>query len=352
MTEMEYPRRLKALRKRLEAVAADGLLITNPANVAYLTGFLGHDATLLITKRDAFFITDSRYVEEACAIVPSVFHVELAGGTAFEKITSIVKTAKLNRVGFEGYHMPHSVASRLKRYLGSSKLIETKKILEDIRSVKDADEIKAIRNSINLNGKIFKKNAGLVRPGAIEQDIACSIEIDFLRHGSKKAFDTIVAAGANSSKPHARPGSRAVSKNSFVMIDMGCVLSGYCSDLTRMVITGSPIPRFKKIYHIVKTAQEKAIALVKPGFPISGLDRAARGYIEQKGYGNNFGHSLGHGIGLEVHEEPSVSFRNDGNIKEGMVFTVEPAIYIPGFGGVRIEDIVLATKDGCQILTR
>lgn len=349
---MDHKRRIRALQKKIEDLALDAILITHTANVSYLSGFQGHDSSLLITRKKAFFITDSRYLEDAKNTLDRSFCVELASNSTFESIIRIIKNARVRSLGFEGMHLAYTPATRLKKYLGAVKLVDARGCVETIRAIKDDDEISAIRRSVKLNAMVFRKTASSIRPGMSEEAIARGIELDFLHHGARHSFLTIVASGLNSSKPHARPDITKVKNNSFVMIDMGCILDGYCSDLTRMVVLGKASVRFKTIYCIVKTAQERAIKLIRPGAVIAQIDRAARGYIEQKGYGSYFGHSLGHGVGLEVHEEPSVSWRNEERLKAGMVFTVEPAIYIPGFGGVRIEDMVLVTKNGCEILTR
>lgn len=349
---MDHKRRIEALRKRLADLSLDAILVTHEANVAYLSGFEGHDSSLLVTGKEALFITDSRYVEEANDALGGLFRVELASNSAFESIVSITHRERVRRLGFEGMRLAYTVAMRLKKYMGATGLIDTNGCVEGIRAIKDTDEIAAIRRSVDLTNRIFKKTAAIIRPGVSEEAVARNIELDFLHNGARQSFSTIVASGVNSSKPHARPGSLRLKKNSFVMIDMGCLLKGYCSDLTRMVVLGKTGARFKKIYLTVRAAQQRAIDLIRPGAIIRDIDRAARGYIEKKGYGGYFGHSLGHGVGLEVHEEPHVSYRNENRLKAGMVFTVEPAIYIPGFGGVRIEDMVLVTKKGCEILTR
>jgi len=191
-----------------------------------------------------------------------------------------------------------------------------------------------------------------LRPGATEEALARQAEIEFLKNGARPAFDPIVASGENSSKPHATPGHARLRKDSFVMIDMGCRLGGYCSDMTRTVILGAMKERFAAIYPVVRAAQKKAMEKVKPGARISEVDFAARGYIHSKGFGKYFGHSTGHGVGMDIHEQPAVSRTNGGLLKKGMVMTIEPAIYLPGFGGVRIEDMVLVTAKGCELLTQ
>jgi len=235
--------------------------------------------------------------------------------------------------------------------LGHAKLLPTKGIVEGFRAVKDDAEIRLIKQAVKLTKDVLKHAAGLVKPGVSEDRIARHIEIEFINRGSRAAFDAIVASGANSSMPHARPGATKITNNSFVMIDLGCVKNCYSADMTRMIVLGRQGLRFKRIYDIVRKAHDMAIGSIEPGAMIADVDLKARRYIQKQGFGKCFGHSLGHGVGMEVHEEPSVSNNREGLLKPGMVFTIEPAIYIPGFGGVRLEDMVLVTDRGCEVLT-
>ena len=329
----------------------DAFLVTDETNVYYLSGFSGHDSLLLVTQGESFFITDSRYIEEAKGSVRG-FKIKLVDKSTYSTLGEIVKKGRLGRVGFESMNLPYEVAGKLKRMVRPARLVPIKDLVERLRAVKDVLELEAIKDSIALTKKIFKSMARLVRPGISEKFIARQAEIAFIKRASHPSFDLIVAAGANSSKPHASPADKRIAKNSFVMMDMGCNLNGYNSDITRMVVVGKMQEKFRKIYDIVHTAQVRAIAMIRPGRRIAEVDLAARGYIQDQGFGKYFGHALGHGVGMAVHEQPNISRINEELLKPGMVFTVEPAIYIPEFGGVRIEDMVLVTDKGCEVLTR
>jgi Xaa-Pro aminopeptidase len=258
----------------------------------------------------------------------------------------------VRRMGFEATDLPYETAHKMKGLGLKTRLVPVKRLVETIRAVKDAEEIMLLRASAGLAKKILKRVVAHVRPGVSEKSLSDRIEREFLLNGAKAGYDPIVAVDRNSSRPHARPEHyRRVRKGSFVMIDLGCKLNGYASDMTRMATTGKVKDKFKRIYNIVRRAQEKAIAAIRPGRPVSEVDLAARRYIEGEGFGKYFLHSTGHGIGLDVHESPSVSAYNTDPLEAGMVFTVEPAIYIAGFGGARIEDMALVTEDGCDVLT-
>lgn len=350
MRPIDYRRRLRALRDELEKRRLDSFLITADTNISYLSGFKGHDASLLITRGNNYFITDSRYVEEAKEDVKG-FGIKLVEHSMYETLEALIKKGRLKRIGFESMNLPYEVAHRLKRLIPGSSLVAVKGAIENMRAIKDDVEITLIKKSIGLAKDVFKRMLAFVRPGISEELLKYKIELDFIKNGARAGFEPIIASGQNSSKPHARTTQDRIKKNDFVMIDMGCSLKGYNSDLTRMIILGKVSDKFKKIYNIVRKAQRIAIDLVGPGVRLAEVDRAARGYIKSNGFGKYFGHALGHGVGLEVHERPSISPFSEAQFKKGMVVTVEPAIYIPGFGGVRIEDMVLVTDNGCETLT-
>lgn len=350
MPKMDYKRRVALLIDELEKEKLDAFLVTNETNVTYLSAFPGQDSFLLVTPGRKFFLTDSRYVEEARETVKG-FEIVRIKESAYRTIAGLIEKRRLKRIGFESMDIPYEPAAKLKKIAGKTGLVPVKDLVESIRAVKDDVEIGLIKESVKLALRVFDRIAKLVTPGATEKDLARAVELEFIGADARPSFEPIIAAGANSSKPHAHPTGAKVAKDSFVMIDIGCRLDGYCSDFTRMVLTGKISARFKKIYDIVKAAHDKAINAIKPGRRIAEIDLAGRGYIEKKGFGKYFGHSLGHGVGMSVHEQPSVSRLNEGVFKAGMVITVEPAIYIPKFGGVRIEDMVLVTNTGCLVLT-
>jgi Xaa-Pro aminopeptidase len=347
----EHRKRTALLKEGFKKLKLDSFLVSDETNVSYLSGFTGHDAMALVSRGRAFLITDSMYSEEAAGTVDG-FDIIVRGSSGYETISGIVSRHKLKRVGFESMDLPFGVANKLKRALRRSDMVPVCGAVERLRSVKDRSEIGLIRDSIALTKRVFENILSCVRPGASERSIAVRCEKAFIDGGARPAFDPIIAAGANSSKPHASPTDAAIKKDSHVMIDIGCNLRGYCSDLTRMVFTGRVKEKLKKMYHAVRSAQEDAIAKIAPGVKAREVDSAARLRITDCGLGKYFVHSLGHGVGMEIHEEPAISPTGDTVLRPGMVFTVEPAVYVPRFGGVRIEDMILVTDDGCEILTR
>jgi len=343
--------RIALLNNDLTKRRLDGFIVTDPVNVKYLSGFMGHDSVILVTANKNYFFTDSRYVEEAKKGLKA-FEVQLVNCSMAKSIAEAAADRKVKRLGFEAMNIPYAVAERLKSSFQNIELVPTTDVIGNLRAVKDRGEITRIKASIKLAKLVMKKVSRMIQPGLTETSIARAVEMEFINEGAKTAFDTIAASGPNSSMPHARAGSRKILANDFVMMDMGCVLDNYCSDITRMFTTGRSSNKYKKICEIVQDAHDIAIKKIKPGVSIADVDAAARDYIKSKGFGTAFGHSLGHGIGLEVHEEPTISGSSAGTLKTGFVFTVEPAIYLPGFGGVRIEDVVLVTDSGCEVLTR
>lgn len=343
--------RIESLKKFMSRRGLDAFLVTDRFNVSYLSGICGTDASIIVTPGRDYFITDSRYIEDARQRAKR-FKVLLVAGSTYDMVASVARLAGIRKLGFESMNLPYGVVKRLSEAVSAAKLVPTRLVVEGLRAVKDAREIEAIKKSVRLTKKVMSDIAGCISPGMAESDVARKAEISFIRGGARPSFDPIVACGANSSKPHARPGRGLIRRSAPVMIDIGCNLDGYCSDITRTIFIGRIDARFKKIYGVVSDAQKLAIGLVKAGVKISAVDRAARGHIAKKGFGKYFGHSLGHGVGMEVHEEPAISPGSEGTLKAGMVFTIEPAVYIPGFGGVRIEDMVLATEGGCEIMTK
>ena len=350
MPQTAFNRRSALLKDELRLRSLDSFLVTKDVNVSYLSGFSGHDAVMVVTPRKSFLIADSRYIEDARDSVKGL-EVRLVRRSSYESIREIVSDYRLKRIGFESMDLPYEAANRLKRFVSGASLLPVKDLVEETRSVKDADEITSIKRSIRLTKKILEDVLALIRPGMSEESIAKKLEIAFLERGAKPGFELIVAADANSSKPHACPTAKKILKNSFVMIDVGCSFKEYNSDMTRMVLMGRVSERIRKIYEIVRAAQVKAIDMIAPGVEIAKIDAAARECIQDEGFGKYFGHALGHGVGMEVHEKPTVSGVSEGVLKSGMVFTVEPAIYIPKFGGIRLEDMVLVTDKGCEVLT-
>jgi Xaa-Pro aminopeptidase len=346
------------LRSRIKRVIAalgkervDAFLITKAANTRYLSGYKGDDAALFITRKRRFFITDSRYELQARRDTKG-FTVKIIKSSLAETVSDLARALKVKRLGFERDDLTYAQHERLAGKFSAIELVPVSDIVERLRRIKDPGEMRLIRRSVLILEKALTRFKAILRPGLTERDLAAEME-HFIKAsgGERSSFDIIVASGSNSAFPHARPTGRRVKLNDMVLLDLGVEYEGYNSDLTRVFFLGKINPRIKKIYDTVKEANRRSIQAIRPGAEISKIDGIARGFIRKRGFGAYFGHSLGHGIGLEVHEGPSISGRNHTVIKPGMVFTVEPAVYLPGRGGIRIEDMILVTKKGCEVLT-
>jgi Xaa-Pro aminopeptidase len=343
---------LGSLKKRLRKDSLDGILISKPANVSYLTGFTGDDSSLLITQEKNIFITDFRYYLQAKAEVVG-FRIEAPEKVGyFDFIAGLIEKNRLKRVGFEAKNISYGQVSQIRDRLRLAEFIPTYNLIEDFRVVKTRREIGLIKKAVAINLAAIKETTDIIKIGDTEKQIASLLEFKIKIKGADSvSFDTIVLSGKRSALPHGRPAQQRIAANQVLLIDSGACFCGYNSDLTRIVFLGKIRPILKKIYGIVKTAQKKAIDKIRPGVKASYIDSVARGYINKSGFGKYFGHSLGHGVGREVHEAPSLSSRSNDVLKPGMVFTVEPAIYLPDTGGVRIEDMVVITDKGVEILT-
>jgi len=346
-----FNKRLNRVKGLLEKHDVDSILVTKPQNVRYISGYTGEDACLLITPSKRYLITDERFALQAKKDVRD-FSIVIAGPSLPDVITGLARKAKIGRLGFESSDLSYASYERIKSGVKGAEAVSVHGMIEAIRQVKDEAEIGLIRDSVNILENAVTYFRSILKPGLSENDLAARTEY-FIRAASGEwaSFELIVASGANSAFPHARPGDRLIRPNDMVLLDLGVSYEGYKSDLTRVFFLGKIDSEHKRIYSIVKEAQRRSIKAIKPGARISDIDKIARGFINGKGLGKRFGHALGHGIGLEVHESPSISSRNHAALKTGMVFTVEPAVYIPGWGGVRIEDMVLVTRKGCEVLT-
>ncbi len=344
--------RLDIVREKLHENKLDGILITNRANVLYLSGFSGSDGVLLLTGKRNYLVTDFRYVEQAAKEAPHVSIIEHKMAL-INAVVSKVRRLKIKRLGIESKSISLDQFNELRGKTGGVRLIPAKDFIEELREVKDADEVKKITNAIKVAEAAFGKVVKLIRPGMSEKDLADLLDFCMRKCGAQKnAFDIIVAAGSRGSLPHAKPGQTKVLHRDKVLFDWGAQMGFYNSDLTRVVFTAKMTPQAKKVFQIVLDAQRFAIEKIKSGIVAREVDRMARSYIEKKGFGKEFGHGLGHGIGLEVHESPAINRRNKKPLKAGMVITIEPGIYLPKWGGIRIEDMVLVTEDGCRVLSR
>lgn len=341
------------LRQRILKTKLDGLLVTNKVNVAYLAGFKG-EGQLLITPAKKILLVDFRFKQQAVKEAKSWQVSERSNFRPPEEaILRLVKKLKLKRLGFESGALSYGFYHKLSRTLLPVKLAPCANMVEQLRAIKSAEEIRLLKKAAGLAAKSYAFAKKLIKPGRSEEEIAREVEYFMRALGCQScAFETIVASGERSSMPHALTSGKVIKDNQAVLLDLGCRKSGYNSDLTRMVFLGKIGGKIKRNFKIVLQAQAMAIKAIKAGVRVSQIDRIARQYIIKEGFGDFFGHALGHGIGREVHEYPAVSPENQDSLKQGMVLTIEPGIYIPGWGGVRVEDMVLVKQNGCELLTQ
>ena len=344
-------KRIKAVCQVIKENRLDGLIVTKQQNWQYLSGFTGTNAILLFTLKDNYFITDFRYIEQAQQETEG-FHIIRPRALVEDALVNKVNSLGLKRVGFEGDNLTYSEYSKYLKKLSSVELVSLSQAVEKIRQVKDIGEIDALREAARITDLAFDHILDFIRPGVRESEIALEIEYYMKKKGAQRsAFDIIVASGSRSALPHGIATNKKLGSGELVTLDFGAVFAGYHADMTRTVILGRPDPEQEKIYDIVLTAQKNGIEAVRPGVKCSAVDLAARDFISAKGYGANFGHGLGHGVGMEIHEKPSFAPKDDTVLRAGMTMTVEPGIYLSNWGGVRIEDLVLVTGSGCEVLS-
>ena len=351
MENFLYEDRLESVRKIMDLNHLDGILFSSLENIRYLCGFTGSDGAFVITPMESYFLTDSRYWTQSEEEVKgaNIIHYK----KKLEGMSSLLLSLELRKIGFESVSFPFSAHQFLaERLPPEAKLVPLEEEIKNIRALKDKHELALLRTSIEIASNAFLHILELIKDGVTEKEIALELEGLIKRKGADTlGFDIIVASGKRSALPHGRASGKQIERGEFVLIDFGAGFRGYHSDQTRTVVCGNPSSEQQKIYQIVKEAHDQAIEKVRPGVPISEVDGAARDHIQNQGYGEYFGHGTGHGIGLAVHEAPVINGENKGLIEEGMVFTIEPGIYIPDWGGVRIEDMVLVTPHGAEVLT-
>ena len=329
------------------------MLVSSWPNVTYLSGFKGTESWILVFPKGLYFITDTRYSEQAKHEARGFKIVLRDKQSVAEIVATLSKKHHLKSIGFESAILTHSFFQGLAKAVGSKRLKSTGGLVESLRIIKDSSEIEKMRQSVDIAVKGYHYVRQTVRPGMQEREVQGRLELFTKTLGSEKpSFDIIVATGARSSMPHCQTNETLVMDNNILLLDMGVVYDGYCSDLTRPLFLGRMSPLQKKVYDIVWQAQRAGIAKAKPGVTCREVDQECRDFIRKKGYDKQFGHSTGHGVGLEVHEAPGVSSRSQTVLKPGMVITVEPGIYLPGKFGVRIEDMVLINEKGNEVLTR
>ncbi len=341
-----------ALRRRLIDLGLDGLLVTHAANIRYLTGFSGSAGLLLATGTRTTLITDFRYAEQAPAEAGDAADVVVELSNLWERLRRVLEPGPRHRIGIERDHLTLRDADRLMR-LEAAEAVPTSDVVEGLREVKDAGEVQAIQSAAELAQEALAEILPSIRPGQTELEIAARLELALRVRGSEwHPFETIVASGPRSALPHARASHRPVGVGEWLLIDFGARLSGYCADLTRTVLVGGPADqRQREIYGVVAEAQRVALSGLLPGLSGREGDALARDVIEAAGHGDAFGHSLGHGLGLEVHEGPRLSRMATEPLPAGAVVTVEPGIYLQGWGGVRLEDDIHLTATGARCLS-
>lgn len=343
--------RLDKLRQAMRNSGLDGFIVTNMQNWRYISGFTGDNAVLLITEKDKILITDFRYLDQADEETDG-YEIVKSTASTHDNLAEHVAKLGLKKVGFEESTISYREYKSLNSKLSGTELFPTSNVIEKIRQVKDNEEIKAIRRAAEIADKAFKHILNIIKPGISEIEIAAELEYQMKKMGSEEpAFDTIIASGVRSALPHGAASSKTLGDGEFVTIDFGAVIEGYHSDMTRTMIIGEPDSKQKKIYDIVLQAQVTAVQAVRPWAKCLEIDSVARNIIDAEGYGENFGHGLGHSVGLEIHERPAFNTRDDTVLEPGMVMTVEPGIYISNWGGVRIEDLVLVTENGYEVIS-
>ena len=352
MTDLrEY--RLAALSDGLTAAHMDGLLVTGAANVRYLSGFSGSSALLFVSARETLLITDFRYQTQAADEVGDLARVVIESQSLWTGLwQALAQLPHVTVAGFESAHLVHRDFQRLLEAGARYQWRPTLDLVEVLRERKDEGEIEYIREAVHVAEEALDRTIGQVRAGMSELEVAGILESELRQAGSDGfPFPSIVASGPHAALPHARPTDRRLATGDFLLIDFGARIGGYCSDVTRTFVVGSATDEQREFYDVVRLANERAVRSVRAGMSGRDADGLARGYIQDRGYGELFGHSLGHGIGLEVHEAPRLAKTADTTLMDGAVVTVEPGIYRPGWGGVRIEDDVHLSAGGAQVLT-
>ncbi|MGQ9681905.1 MAG: M24 family metallopeptidase [Anaerolineae bacterium] len=353
--------RWERLRSRMAESEADAFLVTNPTNVRYLSGFTaGEDARLLITRDNQYIITDFRYYEQAERQAPAYTLCKMTQSLP-AAFAELAQQTGFRRVAFEAADVSYSLYQELAKAEGIE-LLPIKDWVQTLRAIKSPEELAAIRRAVAIGDAAFAALPSMLRPGITERELAWELEAFMRTHGAEDvSFPPIVAGGPNGAMPHAVPGEqvllgreahqRALVPGEPIVLDFGARVDGYCSDLTRTICVGQPGDRFREIHAIVLAAQQAAEAAIRPGMLGKEADKIARQVIVDAGYGEAFGHGLGHGVGLDVHELPNASPRGELALEPGMTVTVEPGVYLPGWGGVRIEDLVVVTETGIEVLT-
>lgn len=342
--------RINQLRTVLQDKGLGAILISKPENRRYISGFTGSTGYALITQEEAIFITDFRYTEQATSQCKGYKIVEFS---RTKPITDVLKELEISRIGIEEDFVSYGQYLDYTEKLDYVQLVPLKGAITKLRSIKSAEEIEYIQTAASIADEAFTHILTFIKPGMTETEVALELEVFMKRKGATGvSFESIVASGKRSSLPHGVASNKVIEAGDLITLDFGCIYKGYCSDMTRSFVLGQATEKQKEIYNVVLEAQETALKAVAPGLKGSQLDQIARDIIQEKGYGEYFGHGLGHGVGLEVHELPHVNSQGEALMEPGMIITIEPGVYIPDYGGVRIEDLVVVTENGYQVLSK
>jgi len=349
MNDSIYSKRQKDIRKVLDERGLDGMLITNLTNVRYISGFTGSAASCLITPEGQFFITDGRYIEQSKA--------QVKGFERFIDMNSHLSQIKDNnlnpngfKLAFEGDHMSYALYENMISMFPNTKWENSSMILEDLAAVKDDHELECIRTAVEVTDKVYEEILPMLRPGFTEKQVANTMVSKYREYAEGEAYSPIVATGPNGALPHAIPTDREFKNGDFIVIDAAAKYGGYHADMTRTPVVGEATEKHKEVYSIVKEAQQRGCDIAKAGVPCKEVDAATREYIGEMGYGEYYTHGTGHGLGLEIHTSPRFSPQSEQVLEVNNVMTIEPGIYLAGWGGVRIEDDVIIGEDDCEIL--
>ena len=351
MNDSIYSKRQQDLRKVLDERGLDGMLITNLTNVRYISGFTGSAASCLITPEGQFFITDGRYIEQSKA--------QVKGFERFIDMNSHLSQIKDNnlnpngfKLAFEGDHMSYALYENMISMFPNTKWENSSMILEDLAAVKDDHELECIRTAVEVTDKVYEEILPMLRPGFTEKQVANTMVSKYREYAEGEAYSPIVATGPNGALPHAIPTDREFQNGDFIVIDAAAKYGGYHADMTRTPVVGEATEKHKEVYSIVKEAQQRGCDIAKAGVPCKEVDAATRDYIGEMGYGEYYTHGTGHGLGLEIHTSPRFSPQSEQVLEVNNVMTIEPGIYLAGWGGVRIEDDVIIGKNDCEILNQ
>jgi Xaa-Pro aminopeptidase len=344
--------RIQALMDRFEGHHIDGMLLTYGRSLRHITGYSGSNGCALVAPGVLIFITDFRYKTQAEEEVAD-FERRMAKEDLFKELTTVGWFSEKRRMGVESTHLTIEQLNLLKRLLPKTEMVPVKELPEAVGIIKDSDEIESIRRAVAISDAVYEEILTVIEPGLHEVELAAEIEYRMRRQGSERlAFDVIVVSGERSALPHGQPGNKKIQAGELVTMDYGARVNGYCSDFTRTVVVGRATEQQREIYEIALRAQQAAEEAAAAGKTGKEVDAVARDIIADAGYGDYFGHGLGHGLGLEIHEPPKLSPKSQMTLQPGMVTSVEPGIYIPGMGGVRIEDVIVIREKGCEVLTQ